>query len=142
MIKTLLTKINLFLVRRKEIKQRIRDYSEFAILNEDYDYVFLFDIFRFKLKRMYDYFDQKESCEARNKILKSIRVSIKLCDRIIRDEYTYNRNYHYRNIAKYESKSAEILNFKQLLDMDDKHRERDITLLFKTISKYYGLWWY
>jgi hypothetical protein len=142
MIKTLIVKIKSILHKRKEIKQRIRDYAQFALSNEDYDYVFLFDIFRFKLKRMQNYFNEKESCEAKNKILKSIRISIKLCDRIIRDEYTYNRNYHYRNISKYETKSAEILNFKQLLDMDDKHRERDITLLFKTISKYYGLWWY
>lgn len=132
---------NLFKLR-KETRLRQKEYYAFAKNNPDWDYIYLFDLLKFKLSRIEKCL-RTGFCDQHALTLKSLKVCIRLCDRISKEKYNYAIRQHEKKFpSHYDSFSFEVIkDFQKALEADTRSRERDVRLLFQIISKYYIQWW-
>jgi hypothetical protein len=117
-------------------------YGNFAWGLCEWDYSSLLKIVRFFLIRM-SHSLVNGVLQQDEKILKSVRICIKLLDRLIKDDYNYWTNKHSSRwpITQTTGSEEEKKDFLYSIYMDDKQRDRDSRLLFSIMDKYYKLWW-
>jgi len=131
--------------------------------DEDWDYIFLLKILRYKLVSMKTFFNSNEchTYKAEERA-KEMGLCIKLLDRIIKDEYNeiahFFHNKKWGNIVASvdENKSLSLIrpNIKSEKDREQEKKEflkcidqerylerQDIRYLFKIINKKVESWW-
>lgn len=148
---------------------RIKRYFSYARLGSetnDYDANHWITLIRFKLQSTYRALLNKDSIKS-YKEYKSLRICIKLCDRIQNNFHTLNIKQHYKKwgnpVLEYRpistdrgvvyelvdinryflSKEKTIEEFDDLLNSlraDDLHKEKEIRLLFRIIELYFQTW--
>ena len=138
----LFKRIRNFFKLRKETRLRQKEYYAFAKNNHDWDYIYLFELLKFKLSRIEKCL-RTGFCDQHALTLKSLKVSIRLCDRICKEKYNHAVHQHEKRfLSNYDSLSFEVIkDFQKALEADKKSRERDVRWLFQIISKYYIQWW-
>lgn len=148
---------------------RFIEYGKLGWLSYDWDYSYLLILLRFKLKRIKYALENGLSIEDKSGT-QSIKICIRLLDRLIADSYNYWKDRHY---AKWGSpdfdfvEDSEHEEFGKLYRMvdkrhrnmsqddldkeheeclaamkkDEEHKDRDSRLLFSIMNKYYTWWW-
>jgi hypothetical protein len=151
------------------IKRSVYDIKYFFIYGwklrkqREWDYVFLFEMLLFKLKRMKDYFDNHGVAERSKQEEQALNLAISLCDRLVnRDDLAYAKHFSKRldekwgeYVLKDTGKDFKFTrsrltmgredeynsDLRKLYKLSDKIMERDRKLMFNIISKYSLYWW-
>jgi len=137
--------------------QRAISYAIFGYNNEDYDYSFIYELLEYKLKRTERALINGIS-EHDKSTLQSLRIALRLLNRINKKEYTYFLDQHDEkwgkpilsvgpiqvierpNVMAYDrtQERAELI---EAMTKDDAQEIRDITLLHNIMAKYSRAWW-
>jgi len=144
--------------------KRALSYAIFGYNNEDYDYSFIYTLLEFKLKRMQQALINGVA-EHDKATLQSLRVTLRLLNRINTKQYTYFMDQHDKKwgspILNFEStpdKNYSRLIIERLLvkpgeepqqrvelieamSKDEEQQSRDIRLLHSILTKYSRTWW-
>jgi len=138
--------------------------------NYDWDNGYLDQLVLFKLKRMqYEFLNHGyhwEGCKNYKPKMKSLALTIKLLEKLVKDDYTRFYNLHEKKwgARTYVFKKLELSNYstmettvaladtpekveqerKEFLEAssaDDRQRVRDLELAYRLIGKYSHYWW-
>jgi hypothetical protein len=127
----------------------------------DWDYLFLYQMILFKLKRMKHYFDNYGVAERSKVQDQALNLAITLCDRLVTrcdlayavhfskrldekwGEFVFKDNdMHFTRsrltIGREDEYNSDL---RKLSKLSDKIMERDRKLMFNIISKYSLYWW-
>jgi len=145
-------------------------YAVFGWNNKDFDDGFLLQLEVYKLKRMLhlfkNYGNHCEDCENYKPKMKSIKLAIKLGERVINHNYRrfYDMHVHkygkiqyefeptdatkqyyqmilIKNNKKYERTQDEIDDLINARSTDEREQGRDRRLFYRIIEKYGRYWW-
>jgi hypothetical protein len=146
--------------------KRYHVFGKLGYYSNDTDPINVVKLLKFKLFLIHKALTNQTTQS--QKEYQSIRIAIKLCDRISDGFYTLNQNkhyckwgfpvYEYRPIAlenrvqyqlvdinRYQNDVAtQQIEQNELLDAlraDEAHKDRDHKLLSEIITKYYNTWW-
>jgi hypothetical protein len=149
--------------------KRFFAYGKMGWRSYDWDYLYLLILIRFKLFRMLTSLETGFK-EQEEQTIKSLRICIKLLDRLTQGDYDYWLTKHYTkwgypDFEFVESETNDILGpMKIMIDKrnqnrneaeknqekeeflvayhaDEKHKSRDAKLLFSVMNKYHTSWW-
>lgn len=147
--------------------KKLKRALAFAIMgwsNYDWDIGYLHKLMLFKLKRMQHALINGVSIHEKT-TLQSLRICIKLLERIVEDNYSYNTDRHdekwgkaefrtepepnspysrlivHRDKVTPETEKQERLEFLAACRKDDERETRDIKLLHNIMAKYSRAWW-
>lgn len=145
--------------------KRSYDYAKFGWSNEDYDHNFLLKHIEFKLKRLQKVISNGHHVPDKSTD-QSIRICIKLINKLSFKDYSYFTDIHYakwgqpevkfikQNDSNYsvmeithenakteQERNQQSIEFTEAYKKDDRQRQRDTKLLFNIMSKYIELWW-
>jgi len=144
--------------------KRAWDYAVIGWSNHDWDNGYLYELMLFKLKRMQVELINGVAIHDKT-TLQSLRICIKLLERILKGDYNYNSNQHdakwgavefntkqdpnsnwseliitRKNVTE-ETAEQERLEFLEACNKDYKSEQRDIRLLHDIMKKYSKTWW-
>ena len=125
---------------------RTASFAVFGWNNTDYDYVFFLSTMLFKLRRMQEFnrLHGMGDCPERDK---SLRVAIKLLERLCHGEYTvsYDKfvaSFGHPYVDAYGKLApAKKEELRDAIDRDYKMNKRDSDLFFAICAKYVTYWW-
>lgn len=152
-IKNIYQNIKSFFIGIKNIFQ----YIPVIYTDRDWDFFYLKELLRFKLKRMKKLFSDNGHLESNDKSVKTIDFCIRILDRM-QDEYESYNHPEYKkwlesvkiNIVDSEYEDYKSMLFSEELDKEKRdfyHKwyehnySRDKKLLFNVICKYIDSWW-
>lgn len=146
---------------------KLKRAFEFAIVgwsNEDYDYGYLLKLMEFKLRRL-EKAILNGHAEPDKKTNQSIRICIKLLNKLASNDYMYFVEQHYakwgepkintvdvgnnfsrleftyKNVKTPEDKELHRQEFIEATNKDSQQELRDKKLLFSIMEKYMTSWW-
>lgn len=149
--------------------KRFIEYGKIGWKSYDWDYSYLLILLRFKLQRMKKVLEYG-NCIPEKQGLQSIKICLRLLDRLITDNYNYWKNKHYdkwgqpefdfvedsedeelgklfamidkrHNSMNQEELEQEREEYMVAIKKDEEHTQRDSRLLFSIMNKYYTWWW-
>jgi hypothetical protein len=155
---------------KKFFRKLSRAFSYFKIgfNSVDYDYSDLYKLIKFKLDRYLDFFINRgwhdTECPMYRIKIKSLKLSIKLLNKIINFDYDrysskhdekwgkseidtipygefFQLKFSRKNAISQEDQDQERIENNIAYDKDDQERQRDLDKLFNIIRKYHICWW-
>lgn len=145
--------------------KRAWDFAVIGWSNYDFDYGYLFKLMHFKLKRMENAILNGHA-EPDKKTNQSIRICIKLLNKLAFKDYQHFTELHYtkwgqpefifsetdsrllsqfeikhKNIITEQDKEQERQEFLEAYKKDEEQERRDVRLLFSIMEKYHKRWW-
>jgi hypothetical protein len=144
-------------------------YWRLGMRTYDFDSCYLIEVTLFQLKRLLRACTVDAHCVHDEKDLHSLRVAIRLGERLREDDYDYASRRHakkwgelhmdfiplenepdgfkgsrldlWRDNVTPETEEQERQEFLRAIEEDDKQRERDARWFFSIMAKYYRDWW-
>ena len=145
--------------------QRAISYAIFGYNNEDYDYSFIYELLEYKLKRT-ERAMITGVAEHDKSTLQSLRIALRLLNRINKKQYTYFLDRHdekwgrpilnfepiqgtnssnliiERLLVKPGEEPQERVELIEAMRKDEAQQTRDMRLLHNIMAKYSRTWWY
>lgn len=142
-------------------------YARFGWSNYDFDGAYALELLAFKLRRIQNSLLNHGSAYQDKQTVQSLRLVIRLLDRLVKDEYSKHYDKHGkkwghsefiadtdeqsstygRTVLKYphpvtpEQDEQRTQELRAAFDADDQTRTRDSRLCFSIMSKYLPYWW-
>jgi DNA-directed RNA polymerase subunit H (RpoH/RPB5) len=112
--------------RKKQNKKRLKKYSNFLQKNYDWDYIYIIDLLRYKIKRVRKYIKKHNIIEREtlDKIVSQMTETEKLLERIISNDYIVEIEKEF--IEKFGGKIRLKTKFKKNHVLDIEHDYSEI----------------
>ena len=154
--------------RKKCDKKRLKKYSKFLQKNYDWDYIYIIDLLRYKIKRVRKYIRKHDIIERQSldKIVSQMTETEKLLERIISNDYIADiekefvqkfggkirlkTKFKKNHVLKIEHDYSEInenqieeakKEFEQILEKEFELRKADLKKAFELITENIWGWW-
>ena len=153
---------------RKQNKKRLKKYSKFLRKNYDWDYIYIIDLLRYKIKRVRKYIKKHDIIERQtlDKIVSQMTETEKLLERIISNDYIadiekefiekfggkirlktkFKKNHvldiehDYSEINENQIEEAKK-EFEQILDREFELKKADLKKAFELMTENIWGWW-
>lgn len=103
--------------------------------DRDFNWTFIMIILRHKLKLIKNGYDKHHKYVGQEKEIHNLKVAILLIDRILEDEYIFNKQYY--KLLHSEPRGSKLsYNFYQRI------KEQDMEMLFSILQKHLKTWWF
>lgn len=146
--------------------KRAYDFAKIGAKSYDFDSYYLLELMVFKLQRIEKEI-KKGHHEPSKETNQSLRITQKLLQKVMKDDYHRASDLHYKkwghpswkskpcpdnpnlfimdtsppNAITAQDKAIERQEFRDAYLKDEKIKERDVKILFNVMAKYYGYWW-